>query len=66
MKIGKLLLGVSALGAALALSSCNTQPPEWDDEWVAQDIVAAPAAQDQIKIDGVISEGEWDSHSTPV
>ena len=61
MNTGKLLLGVSALGAALALSSCNTQPPEWDDEWVAQDIVAAPAAQDQIKIDGVISEGEWDN-----
>ena len=61
MKIWTPLLAVSALGAALALSSCNTKPAEWDDEWVAQDIVAAPAAKDQIKIDGIISEGEWDN-----
>lgn len=60
MKSGKLLLAASAFGAALAFSSCSTKPAEWDDEWIAQDIVAAPAAQDQIKIDGVISEGEWD------
>lgn len=60
MKTDKLLLAASALGAALTFSSCNTKPAEWDDEWVAQDIVAAPAAPDQIKIDGVISEGEWD------
>ena len=61
MEIGKLLLTASAVGAALALSSCNTKPAGWDDEWVAQDIVAAPAAKDQIKIDGVISPGEWDN-----
>ena len=60
MKTGKLLIAASALGSALAFSSCNTKPAEWDDEWVAQDIVAAPAAKDQIKIDGIISEGEWD------
>ncbi len=60
MKLERLLLAASALGAALTFSSCNTRPPEWDDEWVAQDIVAAPAAKDQIKIDGVIAEGEWD------
>ena len=61
MKIEKLLLAVSALGTALTFSACNTRPAEWDDEWVAQDIVAAPAAPNQIKIDGIISEGEWDN-----
>ena len=60
MGISRIGLTLSAFGAALALCSCNTRPPEWEDEWVSQDIVAAPAARDQIKIDGVISPGEWD------
>jgi len=60
MSMSKFALTVSAVGAALAFCSCNTRPAEWEDEWVAQDIVAAPAAKGQIKIDGVISPGEWD------
>jgi len=59
MSIPKFALTFSAFGAVLLLCSCNTRP-EWEDEWVAQDIVAAPAAQDQIRIDGVISPDEWD------
>lgn len=60
MSISRIGLTVSALGAALVFCSCNTRPADWDDEWVAQDIVASPAAKGQIKIDGVISPGEWD------
>ena len=60
MSISKVALTFSAFGTALVLCSCNTRPADWEDEWVAQDIVAAPAAKDQIRIDGTISPDEWD------
>ena len=52
-------IAVAACGAALMLCSCNTPPAEWNDGWVTQDIVAAPAAAEQIRVDGEVSEGEW-------
>lgn len=52
-------IAVVACGAALLLCSCNTKPAEWDDGWITQDIVAAPAAVEQIRIDGEVSDGEW-------
>ena len=60
MKIGKFGVVASACGAAVVLCSCNSKPAEWNDGWVTQDIVAAPAAADQIRIDGEVSPGEWD------
>lgn len=61
MKTGKFVVVASACGAAvLALCSCNSKPAEWHDEWVTQDIVASPAAAEQIKIDGEAAPGEWD------
>lgn len=58
MKV-KFGMAVAACGAALVLCSCNTPPAEWEDAWVTQDIVAFPAAAEQIRIDGEISDGEW-------
>ena len=60
MKMGNFGVAAAACGAALALCSCNSRPADWDDGWVTQDIVAAPAAAEQIRIDGEISPGEWD------
>jgi hypothetical protein len=60
MKMVKFGLAATACGAALAFCSCNSEPAEWNDAWVTQDIVAAPAAAEQMKIDGEISVGEWD------
>ena len=60
MKTGKFGVAASACGAALVLCSCNFKPADWEDEWVTQDIVAFPAAAEQIKIDGEVSPGEWD------
>ena len=53
------VIAAAACGAALVLCSCNTQPAEWDDGWITQDIVAAPAAAEQIRVDGEVSDGEW-------
>ena len=52
-------IAAAACGAALMLCSCNTQPADWDDGWITQDIVAAPAAAEQVRVDGEISDGEW-------
>ena len=60
MKTGKFGVAAAACGAALVLCSCNSRPAEWEDGWVTQDIVAFPAAAEQIKIDGEASPGEWD------
>ena len=60
MKTGRIGVVASACGAALVLCSCNTEPAEWTDGWVTQDIVAFPAAAEQMKIDGEVSAGEWD------
>ncbi len=49
--------------ALAMLCSCSVRPPEWNDEWVTQDVVAVRAADGQIKIDGVASPGEWDDAS---
>ena len=59
MKLGGVFAVFSALGAAAFFCSCGSCP-EWEDEWVTQDIVASRAAKDQIKIDGIVSPGEWD------
>ena len=42
------------------LCSCLSRPADWEDAWVVQDIVASPAAAEQIRIDGEVSPGEWD------
>ena len=60
MKMEKFGVAVFACGAALALCSCNSRPADWEEAWVTQDIVAAPAAAEQIRIDGEVSPGEWD------
>ena len=60
MRTGKFGVAAAACGAALVLCSCNFRPAEWEDGWVTQDIVAFPAAAEQIKIDGEASPGEWD------
>ena len=59
MKMVKFGWAATACTAALVLCSCNSEPAEWNDGWITQDIVAAPAAAEQIKIDGEISDGEW-------
>ena len=59
MKMSNFMVAVSACGAALMLCSCNSKPADWEDAWITQDIVASPAAPDQIRFDGGISDGEW-------
>ena len=60
MKMGKFGVAVFGCGAALMLCSCSSRPADWEDAWVVQDIVASPAAADQLRIDGEVSPGEWD------